>query len=259
LNKKYRKAIIVGNWKMNMVASEVKPFVDELRRKMPKTKTCEIVLCAPFPLIPALWRSIKDSRISIGAQNVSEYERGAYTGEASVSMLYDLGVKYVIIGHSERREYFKETDFQVNAKVRATVDGGMTPIICVGESHEQRIRDLTMECIAYQVKAALSGIPPEKVRKCVIAYEPVWAIGTGNTATPEQTQEVCEHIRKVIRACHGAYVARAVSILYGGSMNAKNACELLAMPDIDGGLIGGASLNPEDFATIVTATDQETD
>ena len=241
---------------MNMVASEVKPFVDNLRKKISKSKTCEVVLCAPFPLIPALWRAIKDSRINIGAQNVSEYERGAYTGEASVSMLLDLGVKYVIIGHSERREYFKETDFQVNAKVKTTLDGGMIPIVCVGESHDQRLRELTMECIAYQVKAALWGVTPEKAKKLVIAYEPIWAIGTGNTATPEQTQEVCQHIRRVVRECYGAYIARAVSILYGGSMNTGNAAELLAMPDIDGGLIGGASLNPEDFAQIIAATEQ---
>ena len=257
MNRKYRKAIIAGNWKMNMLASEVKPFAEELRANMPKAKTCDIVICAPFVNIPALQRAMRDNRVAVGAQNVNDHEKGAYTGEVSIDMLKDIDCKYVIIGHSERREYYGETDFLVNTKVHLALDRGITPIICVGESLEQRERELTMEHIAYQVKAALYGVPAEKIRRCVIAYEPIWAIGTGKTATAEQAQEVCEGIRAVIRAKFGARVARSVSILYGGSMNAKNAAELLAQPDIDGGLIGGASLKPADFSKIIEATNQD--
>lgn len=257
MNKKYRKAVIAGNWKMNMLSSEVKEFIEALKRQLPRVKTCEIALCAPFPLVPALLRATRETRISAGAQNVSEHESGAYTGEVSAAMLADLGVKYVIVGHSERRSYFLETDFQVNAKAAAVLAAGMVPIICVGESEEQRERALTMEHIPYQVRSALGGLSPEQLKRCVIAYEPVWAIGTGKTATAQEAQEVCEHIRTVIKKGHGSRVSRGVSVLYGGSMNAKNASELLAMPDIDGGLIGGASLKPADFAQIIAATAQE--
>ncbi|HHU22301.1 MAG TPA: triose-phosphate isomerase [Clostridiales bacterium] len=257
MNRKYRKVIIAGNWKMNMLPSKVKRYVEELRGAMPKFKTCNIVLCVPFPMIPNLRKATRDSRIAVGAQNVNEHEKGAYTGEVSISMLEDLNVKYVIVGHSERRQYFGETDFTVNAKVKSLLDAGIVPIICVGESLEQREFDLTMEHISYQIKAALHGLAPEQVRKCVVAYEPIWAIGTGRTATSEQAQEVCEHIRAIIRRGYGARVARSVSILYGGSMNSQNSAELLSMPDIDGGLIGGASLDPAEFARIIEATDQE--
>ena len=184
------------------------------------------------------------------------YEKGAYTGEISASQLADIGSKYCIVGHSERRQYHGETDMMVNAKAKALMEKGIIPIICVGESLEQREMNLTMEFVSYQVKAALSGIDATKLRRCIIAYEPIWAIGTGKTATAEQAQEVCEGIRAVIRGIYGARPARAVSILYGGSMNAQNAYELLAQPDIDGGLIGGASLKPVDFAEIIKATDQ---
>ena len=253
MNKKYRKAIIAGNWKMNMAPSEVKGFVEELRPLIPKTKTCEVVLCAPATHISNLRRAMKDSRISVGAEDVSLHDKGAYTGEISADMLDDLGTQYVIVGHSERRQYHNETDFMVGEKAKIVLEHGMTPIICVGESLEQRERELTMEYIRYQVLAAISFIPENKLRQCVIAYEPIWAIGTGKTATSEQAQEVCECIRRVIRERRGARVARSVSILYGGSMNAKNAEELLSMPDIDGGLIGGASLKPADFSKIIAA------
>jgi triosephosphate isomerase len=254
MNKKYRKAIIAGNWKMNMLPSEAKGFVDELKAQLPKQKTCEVAICAPYVVMPALMKAAKDCRIGMGAQNVSEHEKGAYTGEVSGAQLKDLGTKYVIIGHSERRTYNGETDATVNIKVCNTIEQGMIPIICVGESLEQRERGLTLTHIAYQVKAALYGLSEENVRRCVIAYEPIWAIGTGKTATADQAEEVCAHIRAVIRREYGARTARAVSILYGGSMNAKNAEELLAKPDIDGGLIGGASLKPADFAKIIAAT-----
>ncbi len=257
MNRKYRKTVIAGNWKMNQLVSGVKPFVEQLREEMPRTKTCEVVLCTPALMIPAMVRAGKECRIAAGGQDVSKYEKGAYTGEISADMLVDAGAKYCIVGHSERREYHGESDSLVNEKAKALLAKGITPIICVGESLDQREKDLTMEYIAYQVCAALSGIDGSQVRHCVIAYEPIWAIGTGKTATAEQAEEVCCAIRGVIRRLYGARSARAVSILYGGSMNAKNAAELLAMPDIDGGLIGGASLKPADFAAIIAATAQE--
>ena len=257
MNKKYRKALIAGNWKMNMLPSEAKGFVDALKAEMPKQKSCDVAICAPFVVMPALMKATGGSRIGLGAQDVSAHEKGAYTGEVSVSQLKDIGTKYVIIGHSERRQYHGETDELVNTKAIKVLEEGMTPIICVGEALDQRERGLTLPHIEYQVRAAISGMSEEMVRRCVIAYEPIWAIGTGKTATAEQAQEVCEGIRAVIRKIYGARPARAVSILYGGSMNAKNAYELLAQPDIDGGLIGGASLKPADFATIIKATVQE--
>lgn len=253
MNKKYRKTIIAGNWKMNLVPSEVKPFAEELRTLLPKTRTCEVVLCVPFTHILPLKRALKDSRILAGAQDVSIHEKGAFTGEVSGDMLSDMGVHYVIVGHSECRQYHNDTDFVVGQKAAAVLAKGMNPIICVGETLEQRERGLTKKHISYQVLAALSYIPEGMLRQCVIAYEPIWAIGTGKTATPEEAQEVCEDIRSVIREARGARVARSVSILYGGSMNPKNAQELLSMPDIDGGLIGGASLKPSDFSKIIDA------
>ena len=256
MNRKYRKTVIAGNWKMNMLASEIKPFMEELKANLPKARTCEAVLCVPGVMVPAMVKAGKDCKVAAGGEDVSSFEKGAYTGEVSASQLADVGAKYCIVGHSERRQYHGEDDMLINAKAKALLDKGIMPIICVGESLEQREMDLTMEYVAYQVKAALSGIDASQLRRCIIAYEPIWAIGTGKTATAEQAQEVCEGIRAVIRGIYGARPARAVSILYGGSMNAKNAQELLAQPDIDGGLIGGASLKPVDFATIVKATDQ---
>ncbi len=257
MNRKYRKTIIAGNWKMNMTASEIKPFMDELKAALPRTKTCETVLCVSAPLIPAALRASREARVSVGTQDVSKYEKGAYTGEVSADMLSDLGTKYCIVGHSERRQYHNEDDMLINAKTHILLDKGICPIICVGESLEQREMDLTMEHITYQVKAALYDVDAAHLRRCVIAYEPIWAIGTGKTATAEEAEEVCEGIRAVVRKMYGARPARALSILYGGSMNAKNCAELLAMPDIDGGLIGGASLKPLDFAAIIKATDMD--
>ena len=257
MNRKYRKTVIAGNWKMNQLVSGVKPFMEELKENLPKTRSCDVVLCTPAVMIPTMVKAGKDCRVAAGGEDVSKFEKGAYTGEISADMLADAGAKYCIVGHSERREYHHESDALVNEKAKALLNKGIIPIICVGESLEQREKNLTMEYIAYQVCAALSGIDGTQVRRCVIAYEPIWAIGTGKTATAEQAEEVCCEIRAVIRKLYGARSARAVSILYGGSMNAKNAAELLAQPDIDGGLIGGASLKPADFATIVAATAQE--
>ena len=257
MNRRYRKTIIAGNWKMNKTLSETRAYAEEIKPMLGKPKWCEVVLCVPYVNIPAAVRLFKESRIAIGAENCHYESTGAYTGEVSAEMLKELGIKYVIIGHSERRAYYNETDFTVNKKVHAALEAGLYPIVCVGESLEQRELDVTMELIAYQVKAALAGVPADKMRHVVIAYEPIWAIGTGKTATAEQAGEVCEGIRAVVRKLYGARVARAVTIQYGGSMNAKNAAELLAQPDVDGGLIGGAALKPADFTTIVNAANQE--
>lgn len=257
MQKKYRKPFIAGNWKMNMKPSEVKPFMAKLAEVMPRKRECEVAVCVPYPLLPAAIAATKKIGVRVGAQNMSQFERGAHTGEVSLEMLLDLGVKYVILGHSERRADNGETDYLVNAKAKAALASGICPIICVGESEEEHTRGLTMERIAYQVKAALWGMEASEVRKVVIAYEPIWAIGTGKTATAEQAQEVCSRIRKMIRGLYDGRIARAVRIQYGGSMNEKNAKELLSMPDIDGGLIGGASLKPESFAAIIAATAQD--
>ncbi|MCQ2558401.1 MAG: triose-phosphate isomerase [Oscillospiraceae bacterium] len=257
MNRKYRKTIIAGNWKMNMLASEIKGFMEQLKENMPASRNCDVVLCTPAVMIPAMAKAGKDCKVYAGGQDVSKYEKGAYTGEISAAQLADVGAKYCVVGHSERRQYHGESDMLVNEKTKALIAKGIKPIICVGESLEQRENELTMEYVAYQVKAALSGIDAADLKQCIIAYEPIWAIGTGKTATSEQAQEVCCGIREVIRKKYGARPARSISILYGGSMNAKNAAELLSMPDIDGGLIGGASLKPVDFSTIIAASNQE--
>ena len=257
MNRRYRKTIIAGNWKMNKTATETKKFAEDLKAIMPRAKWCETVVCVPYVNIPAALKAFKDMRVSVGAENLYYEPSGAYTGEVSAEMLKDLGVKYVIIGHSERRQYFGETDIIVNKKVHAALEAGLHPIICVGESLEQREMDVTMELIALQVKSALSGVSAEKARKCVIAYEPIWAIGTGKTATAEQAGEVCTAIRTVIRGLYGARVARSITIQYGGSMNPKNAAELLAQGDVDGGLIGGAALKADQFVEIINAANQE--
>ncbi len=253
MNRKYRKTIIAGNWKMNKTASETAAFANEIKPMLPKNPGCEMLLCMPAVNIPAAQKAFKGSKIRIGAETMHYEASGAFTGEVAAGMLTDIGVKYVIIGHSERRQYYGETDLTVNKKVRAALDAGLTPIVCVGESLEQRELGVTDELLAYQVMTALSGVSSQELRHVVIAYEPIWAIGTGKTATSEQAQEVCGNIRTLLRKSNDARTARAVSILYGGSMNAKNAAELLRMPDIDGGLIGGASLKTADFVTIIEA------
>jgi len=258
MNRKYRKTVIAANWKMNKLPSEVKAFADGLRACASRAKWCEVVVCVPFVSIPAAMRAFKDTRVMVGAENVSQHASGAYTGEVSAAMLADLGVRFVIVGHSERRAYFGESDALVNEKAKAVIAAGMTPIICVGETLEQREAGVTMELIDYQIKAAFSGIPADKAKKCIVAYEPVWAIGTGKTASDEDAEEVCRAIRAKIREQYGARVSRAVTVQYGGSMNEKNAFGLLAQPDVDGGLVGGASLVPEKFEAIIEAADQET-
>ena len=257
MNRKYRKTLIAGNWKMNKTPSETKAFMTEFKSILPKGRWCDMALCVPAVCIPAAVRAMRETRIGIGAENCNANVSGAYTGEISTGMLVDAGCKYVIVGHSERRA-MGETDQEINKKVLAILEAGLIPILCCGESLEQRESGITTEWITMQIKSGLLGVPEEKIRKVVIAYEPIWAIGTGKTATPEQAEEVCESIRTAIRKLYGSKNARAISILYGGSMNERNAFELLAQPDIDGGLIGGASLVPEKFVKIIEAANQPT-
>ena len=249
MNRKYRKTVIAGNWKMNKTPTETKAFMTEFKTIMPRGRWCDVALCVPAVCIPAAVRTMRETRIGIGAENCNANASGAYTGEIAANMLLDAGCKYVILGHSERRA-MGETNADVNAKVLAALDNGLIPIMCVGESLEQREAGITEEWITMQIKTGLASIGEDKIRKLIIAYEPIWAIGTGLTATPDQAEEVCENIRTVVRKLYSSKNARAISILYGGSMNDKNAFELLAQPDIDGGLIGGAALKAEDFLAI---------
>ena len=257
MNRRYRKTIIAGNWKMNNTLSQTKAFAEELKPIMPKSKWCTVVLCVPATNIQSAVRLFKDCHIAIGAETCHYEDHGAYTGEITAGMIKEAGAKYVVIGHSERRQYFGETDFTVNKKVIAALEAGLHPIICVGETLDQRELGVTMELIALQLKSALAGVPAEKARKCVIAYEPVWAIGTGKTATAQQAAEVCTFIRSTIRHLYGARIARSVTVQYGGSMKPANAAELLAQPDIDGGLIGGAALDAGQFVDIINAANQD--
>ncbi|MCL2081790.1 MAG: triose-phosphate isomerase [Oscillospiraceae bacterium] len=256
MNRRYRKTLIAGNWKMNKPLTEARPLLDGIKQRCSKARWCEVVLCVPFVNIPLASRLMKGCRISVGAQNMHHEVSGAYTGEVSAAMIKSAGVKYVIIGHSERRQYCGETDELVSKKVRLALENDLRPIVCVGERLEQREMGITLEVVTLQVKAALDQIPAGQVRKIVFAYEPIWAIGTGRTATVEQASEVCKEIRAVIRKKYDARIARSVTIQYGGSMNADNAKELLGQPDIDGGLIGGASLDPDSFNAIVQAANQ---
>ena len=253
MNRRYRKTVIAGNWKMNMTATETKKFAEEMKKIMPRAKWCEALICVPACNIQTAAKAFKDLRISVGAENVYFEEKGAYTGEVSADMLKDLGVKYVIVGHSERRQYFAETNETVNKRTKAALAGGLKPIICVGESLDQREQGVTEELVRMQVKIALNGVTADELKNVVIAYEPIWAIGTGKTATADQAEEVCAAIRKVVGELYGEDAAKALTVQYGGSMNPKNAEELLSKPDVDGGLIGGASLKADQFAVIVDA------
>ncbi len=256
MNPKYRKTIIAGNWKMHLNARDARQFLQELKPVSQAAKWCEVVLCVPYLCIPEAVRAAKGTRVAIGAQNCHFEEQGAFTGEISPKMLAEAGVKYVIIGHSERRRDNNETDSTVNKKVLAALEAGLRPIICVGETLEMRDNDVTLDVVRMQVKTALRGVMREQLRRVTIAYEPIWAIGTGYTATSEQANEVNAAIRAVLRENYDARAARAVSILYGGSMNTGNAAELLAQPDVDGGLIGGASLKTESFGKIIESANQ---
>ena len=239
---------------MNKTPSEAKSLVEAIAAKVADAK-CDVVVCPTAICIPSAVDAAKGSNIAVGAQNVHFKESGAYTGELAANMLTEAGVKYVIIGHSERRQYFGETDETVNLRTKAALAGGLLPIVCVGESLTEREQGIMDDTVRRQTKIAFLGIDADDAKKVVIAYEPVWAIGTGKTATADQADEVCGIIRETIRGLYGAEVADAIRIQYGGSMNAGNAAELLAKPNIDGGLIGGASLKPDDFAVIVAATE----
>ncbi|MBQ4232927.1 MAG: triose-phosphate isomerase [Lachnospiraceae bacterium] len=244
-----RKKIIAGNWKMNKTPSEAVALANELKALV-DTDEVDVVFCVPaIDIIPVV-DAVKGTKISVGAENLYFEESGAYTGEISPNMLVDAGVKYVIIGHSERREYFAETDETVNKKILKALEHDITPIICCGESLTQRKQGVYIDWIRMQIKIAFQNVTADQAKTCVIAYEPIWAIGTGETATADQAEEVCLAIRECIKEVYDEATADAIRIQYGGSMNAGNAKELLAKPDIDGGLIGGASLKP-DFKDIV--------
>jgi triosephosphate isomerase len=253
MNPKYRKTIIAGNWKMNLLPSRLKDYADTLKELLGKEHPCEVVLCVPALMAVPMLRSLRGSRVALGAQDVSAEESGAFTGEISALQLKDAGVKYVIVGHSERRAYHAETDELIGRKLRRVLEAGMTPILCVGETLPQRDAGAEAEVVRAQLKLALAGLDAAAVRKTVIAYEPVWAIGTGRTASPAQAQDMWRETRADIRESYDARPAWAVTIQYGGSMNPANASELLAQPDVDGGLIGGASLDPNKFYQIVEA------
>lgn len=249
-----RKKIVAGNWKMNKTPAETTALIASIRKAANEGNgAVEVVVCPPFTNLAAAAEALKGSAIGLGAQNMHWEASGAYTGEVSAAMLKDLGVKYVIIGHSERRQYFAETDETVNKKTKAALAAGLIPIVCVGETLEEREAGRMEEVVVKQVTEGLAGIT-EEMEKIVIAYEPVWAIGTGKTATSEQAQEVHALIRKTLpKVCGCSECAAKVRIQYGGSMKPQNAAELMGQPDIDGGLIGGAALEAESFAAIVSA------
>ena len=245
-----RKPIIAGNWKMNMTPDAAEELVKALL-PLVRDAGCDVVVCPPYVDLCVVSRLVKGTNVHLGAQNIHWAAKGAFTGEVSADMLKAFGVEYAIIGHSERRQYFGETDEGVNARAKAALAAGITPIICVGETLEQRESGVTDAFVSGQAKAALAGMEPGQVKTVVIAYEPIWAIGTGKTATAEDANATIGVIRGAIAEMFGQAVADEVRIQYGGSMNPKNASELMAMPEIDGGLIGGASLKAEDFSKVV--------
>ncbi|MDR1766809.1 MAG: triose-phosphate isomerase [Lachnospiraceae bacterium] len=244
-----RRKIIAGNWKMNMTPTQAVALAKELL-PLVKTDVADVVFCVPAIDILPVVEAVKGSNVAVGAENLYFEDKGAFTGEISGPMLVDAGVKYVIIGHSERREYFAETNESVNKKVLKAFEHGLVPIVCCGETLVQREQGITIDWIRQQVKVAFLGVTPKQASTAVIAYEPIWAIGTGKVATTEQAQEVCGAIRSLVKELYGAGVSEAIRIQYGGSVSAGNAAELFAQPDIDGGLVGGASLKV-DFGKIV--------
>ncbi|MCL2106176.1 MAG: triose-phosphate isomerase [Oscillospiraceae bacterium] len=255
MNKQLRGPVIAGNWKMNLSPAETEALIKETKPLVAGAK-CGVVFCVPFVDLQAALEAAAGSNLKIGAQNCHWEARGAFTGEVSAAMLKEIGVEYVIVGHSERRTLFGDTNETVACRARAALDAGLTVILCVGESLEQRERDITMEVVRVQTKIALAGVSKAELARVIIAYEPVWAIGTGLTATAAQANEVNRGIRGLLAELYGQAAADSVVIQYGGSMNAANAAELVAQPDVDGGLIGGASLKAADFAAIVKAASE---
>ncbi|WP_294485860.1 triose-phosphate isomerase [uncultured Ruminococcus sp.] len=254
MKKSVRKAIIAGNWKMNKTRPEAKELLEAIKPLVANAEgKVEVIVCVPFTNLETAVNTTAGSNIKVGAENVHFEKSGAFTGEISADMLVELGVEYVVIGHSERRQYFGETDETVNKRTKAALAAGLKPIVCVGELLWERECNITEEVIARQIKLDLYDVSAEDVKKTVIAYEPVWAIGTGKTATADQAEEVCAFIRATLAKIYDEATAQAVTIQYGGSMNAGNAAELLSKENVDGGLIGGASLKAADFNTIVQA------
>ena len=252
MKKDIRRAIIAGNWKMNKTRPEAKELIEAMK-PLVKDAGCEVVICVPYTNLETAVELTKGTNIKVGAENCHFAKSGAYTGEISADMLTEIGVEYVVLGHSERRQYFGETDETVNKRTKAALEAGLKPIVCVGELLWERECGITEEVIARQIKLDFFGVTADELKNCVIAYEPVWAIGTGKTATADQAEEVCEFIRGVLSKLYGKDVADTITIQYGGSMNAGNASELLSKENVDGGLIGGASLKANDFAIIVDA------
>jgi len=248
-----RKNIIAGNWKMNKNMEEANTFIDQVAEKVPASDSVEAIVCAPFPYLPSLVEKAKGTNVKVSAQNMHFEDNGAFTGEVSPAMLKDIGVTHVVLGHSERREYFAETDETVNKKVHAAFKHNLTPIVCVGETLDQREANETKTHVEKQVKKALDGLNEEQISSTIIAYEPIWAIGTGKTASSEDANEVCTHIRNVIKDVTSEQAAEQVIIQYGGSVKPANVDELLAQSDIDGALVGGASLEPDSFLQLVEA------
>ena len=246
-----RKRIIIGNWKMNMTISETKQFLTAIKLNMKSTKA-DVAFAVPYTALNEAKNILEGSNIKVASQNVHYEPRGAYTGEISIEMLKEIGIEYCIVGHSERRQYFNETDETVNKKVKALLENNISPVVCVGENLEERESNTYMDKIRMQVKNAIQDIDPRYVENIIIAYEPIWAIGTGKTATSAEAQEICSYIRYVVAEAYGLNVAEKIRIQYGGSVNKSNAKELFCMEDIDGALVGGASLKP-DFVEIVEA------
>ena len=252
MKKDIRRAIIAGNWKMNKTRPEAKELIEAMK-PLVKDAGCEVVICVPYTNLETAVELTKGTNIKVGAENCHFAKSGAYTGEISADMLTEIGVEYVVLGHSERRQYFGETDETVNKRTKAALEAGLKPIVCVGELLWERECGITEEVIARQIKLDFFGVTADELKNCVIAYEPVWAIGTGKTATADQAEEVCGFIRGVLSKLYGKDVADTITIQYGGSMNAGNASQLLSKENVDGGLIGGASLKANDFAIIVDA------
>lgn len=248
-----RKKIIAGNWKMHKTAEEAKQFTEEVLPNLPESDKVEAIICPPAVYLANLVEMTKDSKLSIGAQTMHEAKEGAFTGEVSPAMLTSIGVKHVVLGHSERREYYNETDASVNAKTKAAFENGLTPIVCVGETLEERESDATVQIVSAQVTKAFADVSAEEAKAAVIAYEPIWAIGTGKTATAADANEVCGAIRNTVEELYGEEVSNAIRIQYGGSVNPNNIEELLSMEHIDGALVGGASLEPASFLKLVEA------
>jgi len=253
MEKSKRKTVIAGNWKMNMTPSQAYKLINEIMPLAENLSGCEIVVCVPFVDLDTVSAVAEGSNIKVGAQNVHFKQTGAFTGEISADMLLECGASYVVVGHSERRQYFGETDEIINLRAKAALESGLTPIICVGELLAERDAGITAEVVSRQTKLVLAGFTAEQVKNIIIAYEPVWAIGTGRTASAEQAEEVCALIRNIIAGLYNLKIAEAITIQYGGSMKAGNAAELLAKPNVDGGLIGGASLDAAEFAAIIRA------